>query len=280
LRVEPELLAGASTQRRRNAHKQETPMPYATSDGVRIYYEREGSGPPLILHTGFGATLDLWRGCGYLAALRDEHELILMDPRGQGQSDKPHDRTAYTYDRRVADVLAVLDSAEVERAIFWGYSMGGRVAFAAAHYAPTRFRAFVAGGMHPEVPDRAIQDEEVAALSGGIPGYISLLERDGEPLPAEWRTTLLANDAAALRASASATAEAPDFTETLARVAAPMLVYVGELDTPFHDRAQRATAGLAQVIFVSLPGLDHGQAFGRSDLVLPHVRRFLADSAP
>ena len=73
----------------------------------------------------------------------------------------------------------MLDAAEVGQAIFWGYSMGGRVAFAAAHYAPTRFYAFVAGGMHPEVPDRA---------------------------------------------SASATAEAPDFTETLTHLAVPMLV--------------------------------------------------------
>jgi pimeloyl-ACP methyl ester carboxylesterase len=254
-------------------------VPYATSDGVRIYYEREGSGPPLVLHAGFGATLDLWREGGYLAALRAEHELILLDPRGQGRSDKPHDPAAYSYDRRVADVLAVLDAAEVGPAVFWGYSMGGRVAFAAARYAPTRFRAFVAGGMHPEVPDRAVQDEEVVALSRGMLGYIALLERDGGPLPMGWRSTLLANDAAALGASASATAEAPDFTGTLAHLVAPMLVYVGERDTPFHDRARRATAGLARVTFVSLPGLDHGEAISRSDLVLPLIRGFLADRA-
>ena len=255
-------------------------MPYATSNGVCIYYEREGSGSPLVLHAGFGATLDMWRDYGYLAALRDEYELILLDPRGHGRSDKPHDPAAYTYERRVADVVAVLDAAEIDRAIFWGYSMGGRVAFAAARYAPTRFRAFIAGGMHPEAPDRAIQDEEVAALSGGMSDYVALLERDGGPLPTGWRTRLLANDAAALRASASATAEAPDFTETLTHLAAPMLVYVGERDTPFHDRARRATAGRPRVTFVSLPGLGHGEAIARSDLALPHIRRFLADRAP
>ena len=54
----------------RNARREVAPMPYATSNGVRIYYEREGSGPPLVLHAGFGATLDLWRECGYLSALR------------------------------------------------------------------------------------------------------------------------------------------------------------------------------------------------------------------
>ena len=133
--------------------------------------------------------------------------------------------------------------------------------------------------MHPEVPDHAVQEEEVESLSVEMPGYMALLERDGEPLPAEWRTTLLANDAAALGASARATAEAPDFTDTLAHVAAPMLVYVGERDTPFHDRARRATADLSRVTFISLPGLDHGEAITRSDLILPLIRGFLADRA-
>lgn len=252
-------------------------MPYASNDGVRIYYEREGSGPPLVLHPGFPVTLEWWRDHGYVAALRDTYDLLLLDPRGQGRSDKPHDPVAYAYDQRVADVLAVLDAAGVAQAIFWGYSMGARVAFAAARFAPPRFRAFVAGGMHPEVPDRAVQEEEVAALEGGMAGYIALLERESGALPSWWRATLLANDAAALRASAAATADAPDFTATLARLTAPLLVYVGERDTPFHDRARRAIGGLPHVTFVALPGLDHGQAFTRSDLVLPHVRRFLAD---
>ena len=77
-----------------------------------------------------------------------------------------------------------------------------------------------------------------------------------------------------------ATAEAPDFTETLAHVAASMLVYVGERDTAFHDQARRATADLPRVTFVSLPGLGHGEAIARSDLAFPHIQRFLADRAP
>ena len=36
-------------------------MPYATNDGVRIHYEVEGNGTPLVLHIGFLGSLEDWR---------------------------------------------------------------------------------------------------------------------------------------------------------------------------------------------------------------------------
>jgi pimeloyl-ACP methyl ester carboxylesterase len=82
-------------------------MPHANNDGVRIYYEREGSGPPLVLHAGFMQRLQHWQDFGgFVAALKDDYDLIRLDPRGHGGSDKPRDPAQYTYDRRVADVLA------------------------------------------------------------------------------------------------------------------------------------------------------------------------------
>lgn len=35
-------------------------MPYANNDGVRIHYEVEGSGPPLVVHPGLSDALELW----------------------------------------------------------------------------------------------------------------------------------------------------------------------------------------------------------------------------
>jgi pimeloyl-ACP methyl ester carboxylesterase len=92
-------------------------MPDATNDGVRIHYEREGNGPPLVLQHGFTGSLEGWRDSGYVDALKSAYELILIDARGHGRSDKPHDPAAYTLDKRAADVLAVLDDAGIERAI-------------------------------------------------------------------------------------------------------------------------------------------------------------------
>ena len=77
-------------------------MPFATNDDVRIHYEREGSGPPLVLHHGLFQALQAWRDDGYVEALAGDYALILMDPRGHGASDKPHDPAAYTLDKRAA----------------------------------------------------------------------------------------------------------------------------------------------------------------------------------
>jgi pimeloyl-ACP methyl ester carboxylesterase len=99
-------------------------MAFATNSGVRIHYEIEGSGQPLVLHHGSFASGADWGDLGYVDALKREHLLILMDARGHGASDKPHDPAAYDLALRASDVISVLDDLKVERANFFGYSMG------------------------------------------------------------------------------------------------------------------------------------------------------------
>jgi pimeloyl-ACP methyl ester carboxylesterase len=54
-------------------------MPYiAAPDGVRIHYEVEGDGPPLVLQHGFTDSLMVWYERGYVDALRHLYRLILI----------------------------------------------------------------------------------------------------------------------------------------------------------------------------------------------------------
>jgi pimeloyl-ACP methyl ester carboxylesterase len=112
-------------------------MPYAENRGVRIYYEVEGEGSPLVLVHGFTDGLEGWREYGYAAELKKEHRLVLIDARGHGRSDKPHDpEAAAGLERRPADVVAVLDDLGIDRAHYFGYSLGGWIGFGLAKYAP------------------------------------------------------------------------------------------------------------------------------------------------
>jgi pimeloyl-ACP methyl ester carboxylesterase len=106
--------------------------------------------------------------------------------------------------------------------------------------------------------------------------YVADGERRNGPLPARNRARLLANDADALAAATIASGDAPSFAEALAHLSLPVLIYAGDHDQPIHDEAARAAQGKAHVTFVSLTGLNHGEVSRRSDVVLPHVRAFLA----
>lgn len=252
-------------------------MPLATCNGIHIRYEVDGDGPPLILHTGFIGALEDWYDAGYVAALRHDYRLILLDPRGQGQSDKPHDQAAYTRQERIDDVLAVLDNLGVERAHFWGYSMGGVIGFSLGAHAPDRLLSLILGGASPYAREQAVEDhplfqglqrgmaEMVAASEEGDPNF---WVSDGE------RARWLASDSVALGVAFRAHFATPSLADELPTIRIPTLIFCGTNDDP--KPKARAAREMPNASFVPLEELDHPAAFMRSELVLPHVTEFLA----
>ncbi len=124
-------------------------MPYADNHGIRIHYQTEGEGPPLVLHHWSLATMDSWYEHGYVSALKDDYRLIPLDARGHGASDKAHRPEDYELKKQVEDIVAVLDDLGIAQAHFFGYSMGGWIGFGVARYAPERFRSLIIEGQHP-----------------------------------------------------------------------------------------------------------------------------------
>ena len=254
-------------------------MPYATNAGVRIRYEVEGSGPPLLLHIGFIGGLEDWADAGYVAPLAREFRVLRLDPRGQGGSDKPHDPDAYTTPYRVGDILAVLDAEGIDRAHFWGYSLGGRVGFALGVFASERVASLIVGGAHPFPGNpRPIEgDFFLDGLRHGMAPFVAACEADDPAffVSAGERERWLAADPAALRATQLTNLTEPDLErDAVAAIQTPTLIYAGTADDPEPKAA--AAHLLPHADFVALEGLDHAQGFNRSDGVLPHVLEFLA----
>lgn len=100
-------------------------MPYANSDGVKIYYELRGRGEPLVLLPGQASDHESWDDVA--SDYTDSNQLVLIDYRGTGKSDMP---TTPPYSTRLfaRDVIVVLDDAGFERAHAFGISFGGRTA--------------------------------------------------------------------------------------------------------------------------------------------------------
>ena len=116
-------------------------MPLLDRDGVKIYYEDHGHGPPILLSHGYSATCRMWNE--QIAALVARHRVIVWDMRGHGESDDPDDPAAYSEALTVEDMAALLRRCRIDRAVIGGLSLGGymSLAFHLAH--PEMVRALM-----------------------------------------------------------------------------------------------------------------------------------------
>ena len=258
-------------------------MPYAQNEDVEIFYEIVGEGYPIVLQHGLTSSHEGWYGrareVNYVEALQNKFKVILVDSRGHGKSGKPHVPEKYAMKYMVGDIVAVLDELNIEYAVFWGYSMGGRIGLAAAKYAPTRFTAYVIGGNGLSEKDSLGEMEE-------LKGYIKLLEKGNEAMISyienlrgsklkDWEYEKWNNaDANALVAYMS-NYENIGMADYLPKVTAPFLFYAGTEDKYPHSTAKACAEIMQNAEFVSLPGVNHSGASIGTKPALPHVLRFL-----
>ncbi len=143
-------------------------MPYAVNDGVRIYYETYGEGPPLILlHCN---PFDHWVWMYQIAHFSTFFRVIAPDSRGYGRSDKV--TTPYGLDDLAGDVMAVCEAEGVEDALLAGISIGAVLVLRLGHDHPDLFKAIVAVGASSPAKDRGPNDPRVRGYAEqGIAGY-------------------------------------------------------------------------------------------------------------
>ena len=265
-------------------------MSFVNNKGVKIHYEVEGQGPPLLLQHGFSSTLDSWRTNGFVQELSKDYCCIFLSARGRGQSDKPYDRKAYYFKNLVSDLVAVLDSLKIKKTHYLGYSMGGAIGLRIPMYAPDRFyslilggASFVDGGTTKSYEDLgpaydALEQAVMEGKDNPMAVFLTMYEKNLGPMTPERRASMLAQDAKVLAAAWCARKEevSPKALEYLPNFKLPCLVYVGEADPRFPD-AKKTARLIPNAQFFLLPGLNHSQANQRKDLVLPHVRKFLAE---
>jgi proline-specific peptidase len=100
-----------------------------------------GNGPVLVCHPGGPGFSSLY--FADLAGLWERYSLVLLNPRGTADSERPADPRAYQIDDYVADVEALRNHLGLERLMLLGHSHGGVVAQAYAATHPGRVRKLV-----------------------------------------------------------------------------------------------------------------------------------------
>lgn len=117
------------------------------SAGVQIHYLVAGQGEPVVLIHGLNASAEVnWNLPGVVAELAKDHQVIALDLRGHGHSDKPHGDDAYGLPV-VEDVVHLLDHLHIKKAHIVGYSLGGMVAMKFIVTHPERVISGTLGGM-------------------------------------------------------------------------------------------------------------------------------------
>lgn len=253
-------------------------MPKINRDGVEIYYEVHGSGPPLLLTHGYSSTSQMWQG--QVEALSKNHKLVLWDMRGHGRSDYPDDQSAYSEALTVADMAALLDAVGADNAIVGGLSLGGYMSLAFYRACPERVRALLIIDTGPgfkkdeareawnkralETGDR-FDREGLAVLKSASRERRDVSHRDASGLARAARGMLTQRDARVI--------------EVLPDIKVPALVIVGADDTPFLAASDYMAAKIPGASKVVIPAAGHAANIDQPQAFIDALLPFL-DALP
>lgn len=232
----------------------------AISDCYRIYYEVYGEGEPLILVHGWSLNIESnWKSTGWLDALLPGRQVIAIDVRGHGNSDKPRESSAYSYDAMAQDVLAVMDQLNIEQADLIGYSLGAFSGVYLLGHHQQRFRSMVFMGIGdedeasiataPTIAD-ALRAEDISEITDSD-ALLYRLAAEADPR----------NDLEALAISALQMWPEGFPLELggpgLHNIYIPVLILNGENDVPYVYTDQNLSDTIADAQLLEIPGANH-----------------------
>jgi pimeloyl-ACP methyl ester carboxylesterase len=249
-------------------------MPKIDRNGIKLHYEVHGRGPALLLTHGYSSTSAMWNG--QIEALSRNHQLVLWDMRGHGQSDYPSDPAAYSEALTVADMAALLDEIGAESAIVGGLSLGGYMSLAFYRAHPERVRALLIIDTGPgfkkgdardawnkrahETGDR-FEREGLAVLQSLSRERSTVSHRDASGLARAARGMLTQRDAGVI--------------ESLPGIRVPALVVVGADDTPFLAASDYMAAKIPGARKVIIPAAGHAVNIDQPQAFVEAVLPFL-----
>lgn len=245
-------------------------MPHATVAGHDLYYERAGSGEPLLLIMGMSGTHRSW-GQPFLDALRRSFDVVVYDHRGIGLSSQAE--PGYAIVDLADDAAGLLDVLGWDDAHVVGISMGGMVAQELALRHPERVRTLTLGCTYAGGEGSSLTPQETFARLGEAWGAgdreramrvawevnVSAAFAADDEQYATFREAALAVPAAlpAIMAQLQAIA-GHDTSERLGRIAAPTLIVHGTEDAMLpvsnaHAIAERMPEARLEI----LDGIGH-----------------------
>lgn len=237
----------------------------AEVNGISLYYETYGAGPPVIVLHGGTAFIETMHYP--ITALAANHLVVAVDSRGHGRStDGPG---PLHYRDMAQDVLALMDRLHIARADLVGWSDGGIIGLDLAIHHPERLGRMVVMGTNYDLTGIDISTPPTPADSPTLAPQRAFYER-ASPTPAGW-ATFYAKVVAMWRSE-------PNYTPAeLATIKSPVLVMAGENDSirrAHTDALAKAIPGAQEAI---IPGATHFAPLTHPEAVTERIVAFLGD---
>ena len=260
-------------------------MPDIEREGIRIHFEDVGSGPPVVLGHSFLCSGEMW--ASQVEPLAERYRVINIDARGHGRSGKltaPFD----LYDM-VADVVAVLDALEIERAVWAGLSIGGMVAMRAAITVPDRVSGLILVDTHAGA-ETLYKKLKYRAMGLGVKTFgtrpflpeISKLmfgsttRRGNSALVDDWQQRFASVDVPSMILGIGVLVRRDSVIDRLPQIEVPSLVIVGDEDVSLPPPCSREIASaLPNSSLVVIPKSGHLTALEQPEAVTEAMMNFL-----
>lgn len=239
-------------------------MPRSRTNGVEIYYQTAGEGPPLVLIHAIPFDHDFW--IYQTAHFSTWFKVIAVDIRGWGRSEKV--TTAFSLKDMCDDVWGVCQDLGVDRgadpAVVMGCSIGSKMSLMLGLDHPGTFKAviLVGGNSGPQDMDRRVEGYLTEDLAPYRAGHLRHGERDAFNASRVGRHLLQSFSERGDWLEAKAIAQvfralaAADVSHRLGGFRTPTLIINGEFDTarPGGTRTKGLIGGAVQKI---LAGMGH-----------------------
>jgi len=266
---------------------------------IDIYYEDQGSGPAVVLISGWPFDSRSWEPQVH-PLLAAGYRVVAYDRRGFGRSSRPS--TGYDFDTLAGDLDTLLRELDLSDVTLVGFSLGtGEVVRYIGRNGTERLRSvvlietlapsFTKSADNPKGVDeaavagvqQAIVDDRYAWLTGLIADFLNLDEYLGKRVSDE---TVRAMWAAGAEASPIATRACvsgwlDDFSADIDRIDVPTLILHGTADRilSLEGQGRRLHAALPSARYVETDGGPHVQCVTHAAEVNRELLAFLADSS-
>lgn len=253
-------------------------MPYLQRGNVKLNYEEAGKGPAILFTHGFGATLRMFDP--QIEPLSREHRVIRWDMRGHGETESPEIPGAYSQERTVEDMQALLNDREVEHVVLAGMSLGGTMSLAYRIRHPDRVRALILIDSGPGFQSHEPRDRW-NEYAEGVAQALESGKADALPQSSETREAKHRSNAClALAARGMMKQHGTHVIDSLKNVRVPTLIIVGADDHAFLQAAEMMAARIPKAEKHVIPDAGHAPNIDQPEIVNELILGFLKKVEP